>query len=394
MMETKTNDKEESSTESTKGLTYVNITSPLSTKSMVKALAVTVAAGALFAGAPMASSNASAWEDETIEEEEAPTGIELYDNRATTVTSVEGDYIQARSVASPDLFDNIGDGTFEVQWDVSIEPVEGITADERVFVYLAYDSNIDAQIQVERCETRYPAPPNYIPGNTESDNVISGECDTNTQAWEPVDIAASGYIGNITAAEPIGDFLVQNSAYLRIKVMPAGETNVGDVIDSLEIYAEGFGERIIVGNDEGSGRIESSDDPIQFAVPGEDELDEDGNPLGAPNTADPMDEEPVEEPTEPEPAPEPEPEPAPDLVAEEPVEEDAMNTIVMSIIALVLVIAIIAGGAFFLKKRRNGNYEEHPDAGYLDEEEDEEEISKKQKEKERERYSKNSLYFD
>lgn len=386
-MKTKEKKESEKTTESHDGLKYVTIKSPLTFKSMALAAACMTAAGALLVGVPMATANASAWEDEIIEEEEAPTGIDLYDNRATTVAEIEGDYIKAKSVASPDLFENIGDGTFEVQWDVSIEPVEGITADERIFTYLAYDSAIDAQIQIERCETRYPAPPNYIPSNTDGDNVISGDCDSNSQTWEPVDIAASGYIGNITAAEPVGEFNLQNSAYLRVRVMPAGETTVGDVIDSLEIYAEGFGERVIVGTEEGSGRVESSDAPIQFAVPDEEELDEDGNPIPAPGATDPVEEEP--DPTQEPSAPEPTQEPAP---VEETVEEEAFNPLVLSLIALLLVGAIIAGGAFFLKRKKEGEYEEHPNAGYLDEDDDEEESRKSKKD--RERYTKSSLYFD
>ena len=382
-----------------KDLTYTTIRSPLTFGYTVLSAAAVLGAGFIVTGGST-DANASLWDDEIIEEEEIPEGIELYDARATTVSSAEGEYIRARSTTSPDLFENIGDGSFQVEWDVDILPAEGVEDNERIDVYLFYDSSIDANIQIERCESTYPAPPNYVP-DAMSDTAVNTQCGGDTQSWESVDIAASGYLGNLAVAEPIGDFMLQNQAHLRMTVAPGSEISMGDVLDSLEIYAEGFGERVIVGHTEDSGRVVSADEPMPTAAPGEDEYGEED--YTAPDEDGLAEEEPEESPEPVEPTEDPEPSPEtelePQVTPEEPAEEapadadaaaEEFDMLTWGIIGAALLVLIGIGVFAFLKKRKKRGYQEHEDAGYLDEDDTDDSESHE----DRNRYSKNSLYFD
>lgn len=290
------------------------------------------------------------WDDEVEEEEEVPEGAERFDTSSETVANIASDNISMSSIASPVLFNNIGAGDLSVQWDVYITPASGVTSNENIPVTLSYRTAFDLRVDVERCEGEYPTGPNTLDdtGGTES-------CEGATQDWETIEVEADQYLSDVRDTQYIGDFNLQNGAYLRLTVEPSGEVSMGDRVD-LSVNAQAFGERVSIGNTAGTGHVEGS---VSDGDAPEDDIDSteedaDDNDEAAEETEEPTEsptptqtEEPEEEETEEETqAPTAEETPA----AEEEADEDGFGIVEM-VIAGVLLLLVIPLGIWFLRWR-------------------------------------------
>lgn len=347
-------------------------------KTALALLAVSTFTGmSLFGSASPAS---AIWEDEQIEEVEEIEGADLYDRTVETVGNISGDYISMQSITSPDLFENIGDGTFPVEWDVYIKPASGVSANDEIAVFLGYETTFDVNLSVQRCENEYIIPPNT---NADS-NSARGGCGGENENWEEAEVFATNYVDGVRSRAQVGSFNLQNGAYLRVTAEPQNGSRLGDTID-LEIIGESrsLGELVAIGNTSGSGRtqaISSSD----IAQPGnlDDDYEEDSDTITNEddNEATSNEEGSDAEPSVPEDeenANENEEQvPGNDAFSrdfedtnnnnEEATEDELPYELIIGAVILALIIGV---AVFFVSKKRKNRYED--DDEYLDDEDDE-----------------------
>lgn len=231
-------------------------------KLMPSLFSVLTLSAILFGGtafsAPQVASAAN-WDDEIIEEEEELEGMAQYDTTADTVADVVGDRLAVRSITSPHLFDNFESG-FAVQWDVLVRPAPDEESHERTYLTLDYDTDFDATISVERCSEPYSSDPNVGISRDGSASRVNA-CDGDRQSWDQLELEASQYIDGASTTIDVGDFLLQNHAYLRFTVSSYRNDGISpDSNDiSLVLNASVDSETVSAGND-GYENVSRSDD--------------------------------------------------------------------------------------------------------------------------------------
>lgn len=325
----------------------------------------------------------SAWEDEEVEDDETPAeGMAKYDNTAETVAHAVGDHVSVESITSPDLFNNF-ESDFQVQWDVQVEPTSSDEPHERTYLSLTYDIGFDAYITVERCSEPYAQLPNS--GINEDGSISSqNDCEGDSQSWERIELEASQYIDGASTTVEFGDFLLQNSAYLRLTV----GTNSGSIASSgdnshisLAVDANFDDETVSAGND-GYENVVSDGEPEETSggEPADDTPSDEGNANDEATTQP----EPTESETgsvEDDETGVPEDDGVESDETEQPRDEDIVIEEDRSWVDELLdrpwifaIIGIVATVAFFLLRRSKKDYGDDDDieSEYLDEDDDDE----------------------